>query len=79
MEDLVTHVLKALKASMQEGELTTRNCTITIVGKHKTIKQQTFILSNMRYSYIDILIYDEFYLNIILNSVLMAYMISSCI
>lgn len=36
LEDLVTHVLKALKASMQEGELTTRNCTITIVGKFVT-------------------------------------------
>lgn len=33
VDGLVQHALKALEASLQDGELTTENCTIAVVGK----------------------------------------------
>lgn len=33
VDTLINHGLQALSASLQEGELTSRNCTIGIVGK----------------------------------------------
>lgn len=33
MDTLINHGLQALTASLQEGELTSKNCTVGIVGK----------------------------------------------
>lgn len=33
MDSLINHGLQALSASLQEGDLTTKNCTVGVVGK----------------------------------------------
>ena len=42
LDELIQHGLRALEASIQDGELTTKNCTIAMVGKDLpfTIKEE---------------------------------------